>query len=214
MHEGGQTWKKHMQKKAETMCSWRETSAGISKFRSQNRQEIPSCFSRSHIKTHLRKNVWIEWIKCNVDCSVLMAGTQCSLHNFSVCLKIFIIYVGGKNLYLCCLPWSQTPVPLFGKLPIHYHANGRKDLFGTCTHLCEVPGIHFLPLRGIQRFPKRNCVFTGSYDTWHFDTSYFPPHGTHIHRAGAWRILTRMATTVMLKGKLGSVLWKVMHNKD
>ena len=140
----------------------------------------------------------------------------CPLHHFSVCSNIFIIKCWGKTASLCSVLHSHRS-HIFGKLHIYITMQmiGKISFsYNILTYLCEVPGINFFPLPSIQRFPKRNYVFTSSYDTPLFETSYFPPHGTHIHRTGTWRILTQNGNNSYVKGILGGCLIKRINTKS
>lgn len=121
-------------------------------------------------------------------------------------LKLFIIKCWEKthSLVLSCMVVDS----IFGKLPIHITMQliaKTSFISKVLTYLGEVPGINFFPLPSIQRFPKRNNIFTSSYNTWLSETSYFPPHGTHIHRTGTWGILTQNGNNSYGKGILGSL---------
>ena len=113
----------------------------------------------------------------------------CSLYHFPIYLEIFIIkYWGKKTLFFCSVLHSHRS-HIFGKLPICITMQLIAKIsfsYKILIYLCEVPGINFFPLPSIQRFPKRNDVFTSSNDTRLFETSYFPPRGTHIHRTRTW----------------------------
>ena len=130
----------------------------------------------------------------------------CSLYHFPIYLEIFIIkYWGKKTLFFCSVLHSHRS-HIFGKLPICITMQLIAKIsfsYKILIYLCEVPGINFFPLPSIQRFPKRNDVFTSSNDTRLFETSYFPPRGTHIHRTRTWRILTQNGNNNGIKGILG-----------
>ena len=138
----------------------------------------------------------------------------CSLYHFPIYLEIFIIkYWGKKTLFFCSVLHSHRS-HIFGKLPICITMQLIAKIsfsYKILIYLCEVPGINFFPLPSIQRFPKRNDVFTSSYDTRLFETSYFPPSGTHIHRTRTWRILTQNGNNNGVKGILGG---RINMNSD
>lgn len=126
----------------------------------------------------------------------------CSLYHFLIYLEIFIIKYWGEKYHFSALSHIVTD-PIFGKLPICIIRQMIAKIsfsYKILTYLCEVPGINFFPLPSIQRFPKRNNVFTSSYYTRLFETSYLPPRGTHIHRTRTWRILTQNSNNNDVKG--------------
>lgn len=125
----------------------------------------------------------------------------CSLYHFPIYLEIFIIKYWGEKHH-CSVSHSHRPY-IFVKLPICIIMQMIAKIsfsYKILIYLCEVPGVNFFPLPSIQRFPKRNDVFTSSYDTRLFETSYFPPRGTHIHRTRTWRILTQNSNKNDVKG--------------